>query len=284
MFGSGSLHLFAFFQPGGSMRIGQCAVRMHRGSVRFLDSLLIDPEHKALAADCMDSLLNELNVGSAVISHGSPWNIHPPITSTLAQIPKVELLNEKRYRVDAIDLREHGDAETLLRALNASHRRNIKKGKSSDPLIKQYAGAKCLLHLRSILALHRETYQRKGLKHRWLANAASLATKAVAFGERATLSFVERQRRQYAGVFGLEHDSMFFFLRGGSVPNNMGLSHLQHWSMIDDCFRREIDYYVMGYAYEEDLGSPQLESQRMFKQRFRTKEFPGSIVQFRRVA
>lgn len=278
------LRFFEVYSPPGDRRIGQCAVRVTPHGVQFLDSLVVDPDDPNQWLPCFLGVLDSLGFDGGEIAYGSPWNMQSFVVPQLIESGAFRFIASKDYCVDAIDLCEHGEPDKLFRALNSSHRRKIRKGAASEPTLREYSGMSCLWRIPKMASLHGHTFKRKGLRHRWLTQWLSLAKNIVTFDRRATISLADHEGQCWAAMFCVQHDSTCFYVRGGTIPNNLGLSHFQHWSAIEACFRKGLRYYVMGYAYEDDLGLPSLEAQRTFKQRFRTKEHPGSIVRLRRAA
>jgi hypothetical protein len=278
------MRFFEVYSPRNAHRIGQCAVRVTPHAVQFLDSLVVNPDHQDDWLTCFTAVLDAVGCDGGEIAYGSPWNMQSFVMPQLTESGQFRVIDRKDYCVDAIDLFEHGEADQLFRALNSSHRRKIRRGESSQPILREFCGMSCLWRVPKMVSLHGHTYKRKGLRHRWIKQLLSLTKNVITFDRRATISLAEHAGQCWAAMFCVEHDSTCFYVRGGTIPNKLGLSHLQHWSAIEACFRKGQRFYVMGYAYDDDLGSPALEAQRLFKQRFRTKEHPGSIVRLRRAA
>ncbi len=273
---------FAEIHESGQ-RVAQGAFHVSPRHVQFRDSLIVEAAHFDRTASCIAAVLDAIGKPDAVVSYGSPWNMQPSIAPQLPD-SRFVVLEQQHYFVDAIDLHEFGDADSLFRALNQSQRRHIKKGECSCGALHRHVGWSALRQIPTMLSLHGETFRRKGLVHRSLRNLVSLVKGLWTFGNRAVISLAECEGRFLSGMFSVEHDGSFFYVRGGSVPNRLGISHFQHWTAIRECFRRGQRFYVMGYAYEKDLGCESLAAQRTFKKRFRAGEYAGSIVKFKRAA
>lgn len=279
---SRKVKLFEFYDPSSRERIAQCGVRISGKQIRFLDALVIDPRYRQAASTCLEEIVRHIGRPGAVFTYGSPWNMLGPMTQELRDVRGVETIAEDPYVVDAIDLRQYENPESFLKSVSSSHRRSIRKAQANAEQIRvsRFAGVACLARLRTMNRLRRATFTRKELAFGSLISLLSMAKKIACFGRRAFVTTVELNGSCFGGVFGLAHDAVCFYVHGGNLPNKLGLSHWQHWSLIRECFAAGQSFYVMGYAYERDLGSQQLEAQRTFKKRFRCGEFPGSIVKF----
>ena len=275
-----------FHVDNPTRRIAQCAVRISNDQATFLDSLVIDPQFREHSARCLERVLQQLGKPGMVFRYGSPWNMQSASIPIATDLGGIEILQSEEYAVDAVDLTQYGSPEQLFRALNGSHKRNVRRAEAlgNDLCLSVYRGPACLRHLFTMNSLRRQTYARKGLSFCAARSLLAMVYKSLAYGQSAFLSLIKSGRQTFGGVFGISHPSVCHYLHGGNIPNRLGLSHYQHWAIIEECFRRGQRFYVMGYAYERENGSAALENQRSFKKRFRTEEYAGQVLKLRLAA
>lgn len=231
------VRLFEFFVPaqgGPPLKVGQCAVAMARGEVRFLDRLHLAPAHRHLWDPCIHLVIERC--GPAVYRYGSPWNHEGRQPATTLRAAGTGELSDIPFRVDLIDFGRWADFAAYRRSVSENIRRDYKKAVEASARVEIRYGLVALHDLLAFVRLRREVMLRNGEPFSPLLDYARHALKLACIGRLGFIATVKTGGQCHAAFFGVRFGDNFYHLAGGTEKNSQGFGSYLFLTLIEQWF------------------------------------------------
>ena len=281
---SGRRMFFIFYarSEGIETRIAQCALRSFDGAFHFEDRLQILPEYDDYWVACMRALLAQL--GSGRYCYGSLWNMDCARHELLSRIEGAEVTTLTRYRMQYVDFAAFPDWEHYAKSLHKNVQRNLKKATNGpdDVRIEIRRGLSAMKLLGKSNIVRKRLFEAKGMPFSRLSVAFRTAIRILSF-RRYAVSAAIIEGEHPVGVFsGIQFGRSLFYIDGGSLPGNRGLSWTLLVGMIRDAYERAPNgFFVFGWELE---GSTEAKELIWSRQQCNISERPSSQFEFTYVA
>jgi hypothetical protein len=231
------VRLFEFVVPaqrGSPLKVGQCAVAMARGEVRFLDRLHLAPAHRGLWDRCIH-LVTE-RCGPAVYRYGSPWNHEGRQPAASLGAAAAGDLSDIPFRVDLIDFGRWADFDAYRRDVSENIRRDYKKAVESSARVEIRYGLAAVRDLPGFIRLRREVMLRNGEPFSPLLDYVRHALKLACIGQLGFIATVKTGGQCHAAFFGVRFGDNFYHLAGGTEKNSQGFGSYLFLTLIEQWF------------------------------------------------
>lgn len=277
---SGRRMFFIFYarSEGMETQIAQCALRSFDGAFHFEDRLQILPEYDDYWVACMRALL--ANLGSGRYCYGSLWNMDCARHELLSRIEGAEIAVLTRYRMQYVDFAAFPDWEHYARSLHKNVQRNLKKATNGpdDVRIEIRHGLAAMKLLRKSNAVRKRLFEAKGMPFSRLSVAFRTAVRILSFRRYAVSAAIIEAERPVGVFSGIQFGRSLFYIDGGSLPGNRGLSWTLLVGMIRMAYERDPKgFFVFGWELE---GSTEAKELIWSRQQCNISERPSSLFEF----
>lgn len=228
----GRVRLFDFLLADGTytQKVGQCAVRISKRKVAFLDRihLLVGYEH--LNRGCLDLITQQC--GHVMYRYGSHWNNESHFDLSSLQHFDV---SKNFFHIDVIDFNDWADYTAYFRAVSENIRRDYKKAREAAPVVKINRGIRALRDLPALMAMRRQMIRRNKLSSSRVLDFLLHAAKLVALGQNGLVVTAKIRGTCYAAFFGAQVGNRLYYISGGTRSNRLGvgsylfLTLIEHW-------------------------------------------------------
>jgi hypothetical protein len=231
-----SVRVFEFFagQPG-PQKVGQCAVAIGRGRVRFIDRLHLLPEYSSLWEGCLRAVVEQC--GPALYEYGSGWNRenHGP---TSLEVPGFETrLSEGRFfHIDFVDFSRWGSFAAYRQDVSENIRRDYKKAVAAGARLETYRGLAAVPQVPLLVRLRRVVMERNDEPFSLLPDLGRHALKLLCIGDIAFISTAWVDRRCQAAFFGVRFGGDMYYLAGGTEAQSTGCGSFLFLTLIEQGF------------------------------------------------
>jgi hypothetical protein len=220
---------------GTPRKIGQCAVAIARGRVRFLDRLHLVPGFVESWDHCINLVIERCGAGT--YEYGSPWNPEerrPPSNAVGALVPR--LLREKAFFIDRVDFRRWRDFDAYRRDVSENIRRDYRKAVEASATVETKYGMAAIRDLVTLVRLRGEVMQRNGERFSGPLDATRHLLKLACIGDLAFITTVRTEGRCHAAFFGVEFGDDIYYLSGGTAKNSQGYGSYLFLTLIERWF------------------------------------------------
>jgi hypothetical protein len=203
-----------------AVKIGQCAVAVGRGRVRFLDRLHLAPGHDRLWMRCWQLVVERCGPGT--YEYGSAWNHED--RRPLAGEP---------FQIDRVHFSAWTDFAAYRRAVSENIRRDHRKAAATSPTVVTRYGLDAVRDLGGLTRLRRRMMRRNQQRFVDVADYARHALKLACLGPNGFIATVRTGDRCRAAFFGARLGGNVYHLSGGTEENGYGsylfLTLLERW-------------------------------------------------------
>jgi hypothetical protein len=217
--------------PGVTHKVGQCALSVARGRVKFLDRLQLLPTHDHLWERGIHLLIERC--GPATYEYGSLWNQE---NRRLLAAPRTASIKDDIFQIDRINFAEWPDFAAYRRAVSENVRRDYKKAAAASAAVVVRAGTAALGELGSFVRLRREVMRRNKEPHSTPADFGRHALKLLCLGTDAFIATVRTRDGCHAAFFGAQFGDSFYYLAGGTEDRCQGFGSFLFLTLLERWF------------------------------------------------
>ncbi|AMJ59553.1 hypothetical protein [Bosea sp. PAMC 26642] len=278
LFGKRMFFVFYASTDGFETKIGQCALRFFKGAYHFEDRLQVLPDFDDYWTACMRALLT--HIGSGRFYYGSLWSMDRDRRDQLERIEGTTLVDVTRFRVQYIDFAASSDWDHYAQSLHKNVQRNLKKAALENEAIyiESYRGPSAIKLLGKCSNLRKLVYDAKGIPFSTLRVLARAAFRILSFRHYAVSAAVIRGDRTVGVFSGVQFGRSTFYIDGGSLPGNRGLSWTLLITMIKAAYTAAPKgFFIFGWVLEGGNESKELIWSR---QQCNIAERPSSLFEF----
>jgi hypothetical protein len=233
----GRIALFDIVSPDGSrtpLKLGQCALRVTKNKITFLDRFHLKPEHRHLRAQCFQLVVQRF--GTCTYQYGSHWNCEDRFE--IDCIPEFirESLRQSLFHVDFIDLADWRDFGAYRRAVSENIRRDYRKAEQASVRVETRRGVSAFCDLLALAKLRRYVMQKNGKPFSLFADLLVHAAKLLMLGKAGFISTARINGKCLAAFFGTEFGSSLFYNTGGTSNTRLGAGSYLFLSLIENWF------------------------------------------------
>lgn len=231
------IHVFEFVvsEEGRARKIGQCAVAIAAGRVRFMDRL-----HLLWAwADHWDRCVQLLveRCGSGVYEYGSLWNAESrhlpdgPVGTWMSRT-----LPGKPFLVDRVDFGRWDGFERYRAAVSENIRRDYRKAVAASAVVETREGRAALRDVLTLVRLRGTVMRRNQERFSFVAEFVRHVVKILSIGPGAFISTVRAEGRCPAVFFGVRFGGDIYYLAGGTEKTANGYGSYLFLTLIEGWF------------------------------------------------
>ncbi len=220
---------------GAPRKIGQCAVAIARGRVRFLDRLHLEPDFVESWEHCIHLVIEQC--GAATYVYGSPWNPEerrPPSGAVGDLVPRP--LRETAFLVDRVDFRRWASFDAYRRDVSENIRRDYRKAVEASATVETRHGLAAIRDLATLVRLRRQVMDRNGERFSAALDVARHFLKLACIGDLAFIATVRGEGRCHAAFFGVQFGDDVYYLSGGTAKNSQGYGSYLFLTLIEGWF------------------------------------------------
>lgn len=253
-------------------KVGQCALAIGRGRVKFLDRLLLLPDADHLWERGIH-LITE-RCGRAVYEYGSLWNQEE---RRLDAIPASATLEDDVFQVDRVDFANWPDFAAYRRAISENIRRDYKKAAAASAEVVVRSGTAALGELRSFVRLRGEVMRRQKEPYSAAADYARHTLKLACLGSNAFVATARTQGRCHAAFFGARFGDSFFYLGGGTEDRCQGFGSFLFLTLLEQWFaERPEGALYLGAHIGEPRSWTYTGGNLLYRRKLRAVSLPGA--------
>jgi hypothetical protein len=220
--------------PTGVERIGQCAVAVGGGRVRFLDRLHLLPAHEHRWTEALQQILARCGAVSCV--YGSLWNHERRSAAAAAPAVPGGRVVDAPLRIDAVAFDEWRDFAAYRRAISDNIRRDYKKAAAEGPVVVMRHGLGAFRDVARLVTLRGQVLRRNGERFSSLIDAPRHVLKLLCMGDDAFIATVEALGRRQAAFFGVRFGGGIYYLGGGTEDRSRGFGSYLFLTLIERWF------------------------------------------------
>lgn len=231
------IRIFEFIvsEEGRPRKIGQCAVAIAAGRVRFMDRLhLLRPwaEHWDR---CLQLLVERC--GSGVYEYGSLWNAESrhlpdgPVGKWISQT-----LPGKPFLVDRVDFGRWDGFEQYRADVSENIRRDYRKAVAASAVVETREGRAALRDVYTLVRLRGAVMRRNQERFSAVADFVRHLVKILCIGQGAFISTVRAEGRCPAVFFGVRFGGDIYYLAGGTEKTANGYGSYLFLTLIEEWF------------------------------------------------
>ncbi len=221
--------------PGEApVKVGQCAVAVGRGRVRFLDRLHLKPGYLALWDRCAAMIVQRC--GAATYDYGSPWNHEERCPFGSAGAFAAETLAASPFQIDRVEFGRWRDFADYRRSVSENIRRDYRKAADSPVRVDIRYGLSAVRDLPAFVRLRREVMQRNAEPYSAAADGWRHLLKLAAMGRQAFIATLRSRERCHAVFFGVRFGDDVYYLGGGTERNSQGFGSYLFLTLIEQWF------------------------------------------------
>jgi hypothetical protein len=230
------VRLFEFFVAaldGSPRKVGQCALAIARGRVRFLDRLHLRPGFGDLWDQCMDLVIERC--GAAKYEYGSPWNPEnrrPPCRRDEGG-RVTRLVLDEAFLIDLVDFRQWPGFEAYRRDVSENIRRDYRKAAEAAAFVETRHVFSALRDVITLVRLRRQVMGRNGEPFSIVVDLARHLLKLLCLGDLGFIATVRADGRCHAAFFGVRFGDDVCYLAGGTEQNAKGYGSYLFLTLIE---------------------------------------------------
>lgn len=216
------------------VKIGQCAVAIEQGRVRFLDRLHLLPAHADRWARALQGIIDRC--GGGAYSYGSPWNAERQCLAALRLAMPAARLVDAATGIDAIEFTRWADFAAYRRGVSENIRRDYKKAAAASPTVAVRRGVAAGRDIAGLVGLRRQVMRRNQERFSTLIDAPLHALKLLCLGDHAFIATVRAAGRLEAAFFGVEFGDCICYVSGGTPDRSEGFGSYLFLHLIEQWF------------------------------------------------
>ncbi|AMJ62032.1 hypothetical protein AXW83_18550 [Bosea sp. PAMC 26642] len=278
LFGKRQFFVFYACNDGFETKVGQCALRFFDGAYHFEDRLQLLPDFDDYWTACMRALLSQ--IGSGRFHYGSLWSMDRDRLGQLEPIEGTRLIDATRFRMQYVDFSTTEDWDAYARSLHKNVQRNLKKAALENPDVRIdiRRGPSAIGLLNRSNAVRKLLFAAKGMAFS-KSSALVRGTFRILTFRHYSVNAAVMTGTKVVGVFsGTQFGRSMFYIDGGSLPGNRGLS----WTLLIAMIRMAYTaaptgFFVFGYEIE---GSTEAKELIWSRQQCNIVERPSSLFEF----
>lgn len=215
---------------GTTRKVGQCALAIGKGRVKFLDRLQLLPSHDDLWERGVHLVIERCGPGA--YEYGSLWNQEE---RRLTTAPRTATIKDDVFQIDRIDFSGFADFAAYRKAVSENIRRDYKKAAAASATVVCKSGSAALAELGSFVRLRGEVMRRQGEPHSAAADFGRHVLKLLCLGSDAFVATARTSGGSHAAFFGVRFGDSFYYLGGGTEDRCQGygsflfLTLLERW-------------------------------------------------------
>jgi hypothetical protein len=215
-------------------KIGQCAVAVSFGRVRFLDRLHLLPAHEGAWAASLQRIVDRC--GRSFYTYGSPWNAEGRCLSSLRAAFPGARVTDAATGIDAVNFARWADFAAYRRAISENIRRDYKKAALASPSLTIRRGVSACRDIAGLVGLRRQVMRRSEEPFSTLIDAPLHALKLLCMGNDALIATVRAGGRSEAAFFGVRFGGRICYISGGTRDRCDGFGSYLFLSLIERWF------------------------------------------------
>lgn len=233
----GKTRLFDFLLnngPEAPEKIGQCAVRVGRNQVKFLDRIQLSPRYAHLWNQCFWLVVGHL--GESTYHYGSHWNDEDRSSPTATPSPEGAL--ERNFHIDVIDLRAGETFAAYRRRISENIRRDYRKAHDAAATFTTRSGLGTLRDIVGLVTLRGHMMRRNNIRFSPLADLFLHTAKVIVLGSNAIITTVRVDGKCYAAFFGAQFGRNLYYISGGTRKNRLGAGSYLFMNLFEAWFSK----------------------------------------------
>jgi hypothetical protein len=232
------VRVFEFFAGAADrvkFKIGQCAVALGRGRVRFIDRLHLLPEYEPLWDDCLQRVIERC--GPAIYEYGSGWNREDRRPPSLA-VPGLTTrrTDGRSFRIDRVDFGRWSSFGAYQRDVSENIRRDYRKAAALGAHVETRVGLAAVPHVPLLVRLRRMVMQRNREPFALFPDLGTHILKLLCIGDMAFISTAWIDGRCQAAFFGVRFGGDVYYLAGGTEAGGSGCGSFLFLTLIEQGF------------------------------------------------
>lgn len=266
--------------PGGTRKIGQCAVGIGRRRRVFADSLQIAPDRLASWPQAMAAVLRHLGRGEYV--YGSAWSIEPCRHDELSAISGTDILEFAPTNIDVVDFALWEDFSSYLMATSRNVRRNIAKSAKANQGAHTRFGRDLDL-LFKLQGARISTYSHKNLLQASKTRLLRSLYRSAVLWPLTEFGAIVGDGSALAAYGGIRFGRNTFYMEGGSRRPNHGAA----WRLLMEAIERAWQIsdgrglFVMGSDDRTQVGDSAWDGLAHSRRQCRIRCIETSTLRFR---
>lgn len=269
------VRLFELHVPssmGATRKVGQCALSIGKGRVKFLDRLQLLPSHDHLWERGVHLVVERC--GPATYEYGSLWNQEE---RRLLTAPRTATIKDDVFQIDRIDFAGWPDFAAYRRAVSENIRRDYKKAAAASAAIVCKSGTAALGELSSFVRLRGETMRRQREPHSAAADFGRHMLKLLCLGTDAFVATVRTPGGCHAAFFGAQFGDSFYYLGGGTEDRCQGYGSFLFLTLLERWFaERPRGVLYLGSHVGEPSSWTYTGGNLLYRRKLRAVSLPGA--------
>jgi hypothetical protein len=219
---------------GTPLKIGQCALKVTKSKITFLDRFHLKQQYNHLRAQCFQLVIHHF--GTRTYQYGSQWNCEDRFEINCIPNFVCESLHEILFHVDFINLADWRDFAAYRRAVSENIRRDYRKAEQASATIETRRGISAFTELLALARLRRYVMQKNEKPFSLGADVLVHAAKLLTLGKTGFISTVRINGKCLAAFFGTEFGSSLFYNTGATSNSRLGAGSYLFLTLIENWF------------------------------------------------